>query len=318
MKWTKLGRKFEPLQHVLPNGCSEFAQAPQALVLDDCIRVYFSTRTREPSGQFLSHIAFVEFDRKLMSILRVSADPVIKLGGLGCFDEHGIFPINVVRHQGKVYAFTCGWSRRTSVPVETSIGLAVSRDDGLTFDKLGEGPVLTSSLHQPCLVGDPFVAIYGEAWHMWYIYGVRWIGSSPMETSPARVYKIGHATSVDGLTWVREARQLISDALNPDECQALPTVIEINNRYHMYFCYRQATDFRSNKHRGYRIGYAWSDDFHNWTRDDGGVGIGFSEEGWDSEMLCYPHVFRCDGSIYMLYNGNEFGRFGFGLARLEA
>ncbi len=317
MKWTKLGRIFQPAHHVLPNGCSEFAQSPQALVLDDRVRIYFSTRTREPNGKFLSHIAFVEFDSAMKSVLSVSANPVVKLGSLGCFDEHGIFPMNVLRHDGAVYAFTCGWSRRTSVSIETSIGLAVSHDAGLTFQKLGDGPILTSSLHEPFLVGDPFVAIYGKTWHMWYIFGTKWMKSTPLETSPARVYKIAHATSSDGLTWLREGRQLVNDSLNPDECQALPTVIEIDKRYHMYFCYRHATDFRKNKERGYRIGYAFSDDLHNWTRDDDHVGISFSEKGWDSDMLCYPHVFRCDGNVYMLYNGNEFGRFGFGLARLE-
>jgi hypothetical protein len=34
-------------------------------------------------------------------------------------------------------------------------------------------------------------------------------------------------------------------------------------------------------------------------------------------MQCYPNVFQSDGRFYMLYNGNEFGRFGFGLAVLE-
>jgi len=56
---------------------------------------------------------------------------------------------------------------------------------------------------------------------------------------------------------------------------------------------------------------------NNWIRDENNVGIDVSEAGWDSDMLCYPHVFHHDGKIYMLYNGNEFGRFGFGLAVLE-
>jgi hypothetical protein len=34
-------------------------------------------------------------------------------------------------------------------------------------------------------------------------------------------------------------------------------------------------------------------------------------------MQCYPHTFQSDGKVYMLYNGNEFGRFGFGLAVLD-
>lgn len=318
MRWKKLGLIFDPSRHVLPNGCSEFAQSPQALVYEDYVRVYFSTRRREANGKFLSHIAFVDFDKGMRNVLRVSSNPAIELGRLGCFDEHGIFPMNVVRHNGAIYAFTCGWSRRVSVSVETSIGLAVSHDGGFKFQKIGEGPILTSSLDEPFLVGDPFVRFHGGTWRMWYIYGTKWIRNPALEESPARVYKIGHAKSTDGRTWVREGGQLIVDKLNPNECQALPTVIEIDRRYHMYFCYREATDFRTNKNRSYRIGYAYSDDLEKWTRDDSGAGIGLSEDGWDSDMMCYPHVFRCDGNIFLLYNGNEFGRFGFGIARLEA
>ena len=34
-------------------------------------------------------------------------------------------------------------------------------------------------------------------------------------------------------------------------------------------------------------------------------------------MQCYPNVFEMDNEIYMLYNGNAFGKYGFGLAKLE-
>jgi hypothetical protein len=316
MNWTKLGLIFQPEKHVLPNGCCEFAQSPQALVLRDRVRIFFSTRSREASGKFLSHIAFADFDRSMRNLVGASSAPVISLGKLGSFDEHGIFPMNVLKHNGSIYGFTSGWSRRVSVSVETSIGLAQSHDGGLTFQRLGDGPVLSSSLQEPLLVGDPFVLVVSGTWHMWYIYGTKWIKGTPSEP-PARIYKIAHATSDDGLTWQREGRQIIGDRLNLDECQALPTVIEINNRYHMLFCYREATDFRTNARRAYRLGYAFSDDLRNWTRDDERVGIDVSERGWDSDMLCYPNVFRCDDNVYLLYNGNEFGRFGFGLARLD-
>ena len=76
------------------------------------------------------------------------------------------------------------------------------------------------------------------------------------------------------------------------------------------------TDFRRNRDRGYRIGHAWSDDAERWTRDDEAAGIDVTPGDWDSDMLCYPHVFECDGRVYLLYNGNEFGRHGFGAAVL--
>ena len=208
-------------------------------------------------------------------------------------------------------------NRRVSVSVDTAIGLAISRDGGLTFQRIGNGPVLAASLHEPCLVGDGFVKVIGGVFHMWYIFGTGWKRFSP-DAAPDRTYKIGHAVSRDGINWVKEeARQIIADRLGADESQALPTVIKIDGKYHMFFCYRQSSDFRSNKDRGYRIGHAWSNDLANWTRNDDDTLLDVTPGDWDSDMLCYPHVFECDGKVYLLYNGNEFGRYGFGLAVLE-
>ena len=153
---------------------------------------------------------------------------------------------------------------------------------------------------------------------MWYIFGKTWKKFSP-ETPPDRVYKIGHAVSADGIEWNKpeEGRAIVGNELGEDESQALPTVIKIGNRYHMYFCFRESFDFRKNRNRGYRIGHAFSDDLNNWIRDDENVGIDVTKNAWDSDMMCYPHVFEMDGDVYMMYNGNEFGRFGFGVAKLE-
>lgn len=316
MKWKKLGRIFDPREHKLSNNCFEFAQSPQALVFDDFVRIYFSTRQKDEQGKYLSHISFADFDKNFEQILHVSNTSVIPLGKLGCFDEHGIFPINVLQDEDKILAFTTGWNRKVSVSADASIGLAISRDSGLTFQKIGDGPILTASLNEPFLVGDAFVMKIEKTYHMWYIYGCRWIKDT-LEKQPQRVYKIVYAKSSDAINWEKEGRHIISDKLNEDECQALPTVINYNGMYHMYFCYRHATGFRTKKERGYRIGYAFSKDLINWTRDDNACGIEISESSWDSDMMCYPHIFNCDNKVYLLYNGNEFGRNGFGLAILE-
>ena len=318
LKWKKLGKIFDPSRVELPNHCKEFAQAPQALAFDSFIRIYFSSRQRDPrNGKYLSHVCFADFSKDCRQVIRVSDRSVIELGKLGCFDEHGIFPMSVLRHGDKIYGYTCGWSRRASVSVETSIGIAKSHDEGLTFQRIGDGPILTSSLNEPFLVGDAFVRLERDQFRMWYIFGTAW--KRPTEgAAPERTYKIGHAVSRDGLAWEKEeGRQIIADRLGSEESQALPTVARIGDRYHMIFCYRESTDFRVNKQRGYRLGHAWSHDLNQWTRDDAASGIDVSDSGWDSEMLCYPNLFQCDGRTYLLYNGNEFGRHGFGIAILE-
>ena len=73
-------------------------------------------------------------------------------------------------------------------------------------------------------------------------------------------------------------------------------------------------------HRGssYRIGYAESNDGIRWQRMDGNCTIDVSGFGWDTDMVEYPHVFDHGGARYMLYNGNNYGKTGFGLAVLEA
>lgn len=315
-KWVKLGKIYDPAAHPVPFGDAGFAQSPQALVLEDRVRIYFSTRTHDGVGKFLSHVAYVDFDKTLSRILGVSQEPVMRRGELGAFDEHGIFPFNVLDDGKRILGFSTGWNRRTSVATDAAIGLAISADRGATFEKFGTGPVLAPSLREPFLVGDAFVKYLDGRYHMWYIHGVRWIQSA-RASAPDRVYKIAHAVSSNAVAWRRDGLQIISDVLGADECQALPTVVWQDGRYHMLFCYRAATDFRANPARSYRLGHASSADLQNWVRDDTVWNIDVSDEGWDSEMQCYPHLFQLGSQTFLLYNGNGFGREGFGLAKLE-
>lgn len=318
MRWKKLGKIFDPVDHQIPNNCVEFSQAPQSLVLSDRIRIYYSTRERDASGKYLSHVAYVDFSRDMQGIIGTSQHTVIPLGKLGCFDEHGIFPFNVLKDGDRVLAFTTGCNRKSSVPVDAAIGLAISHDNGRTFSRFGQGgPVVAATLHEPFLVADAFVQRYGDTYYMWYIYGAKWQKFSDTGQYE-RVYKIAQATSADGINWNRDGQFIIESKLDENECQALPTVIFHGGKYHMYFCYREAHGFRKESGRGYRLGYAYSLDLTHWIRDDANAGIDLSAEGWDSEMQCYPHLFQCDEKIYLLYNGNEFGRRGFGLAVLES
>ena len=315
MKWKKLEQIFEFPKTSFADTFLSHAQSPQAVVFDDFIRIYFSTRKSTSDGQFLSYVQYVDYDKTFSKIVGQSNGEVISLGSLGCYDEHGIFPVNPVRVDNKIYAYLSGWTRRVSVAVDSGIGLAVSEDGGETFQRVGAGPVLTSSVHEPFLVIDGFVRIFSGKFHMWYIYGTAWkvfAGGG----KPERIYVIGHATSSDGINWQKSGRQIIESKFDV-ECQALPTVIKIESRYHMYFCCRNAFDFRKNSKNGYRLAHAYSDDLINWTRDYEHVGIALSNSGWDSEMMCYPHLLEVDEQVYMLYNGNEFGKHGFGLAVLE-
>lgn len=313
--WKKLGKVFDPTDIKGKDWMQEFAQAPSALIFDKFVRVYFACRPqRDRNGQYVSYTAYVDLNRKnLLEIVNIAKNPVLKLGGLGCFDEFGTYPTSVLRNGANVLAYYGGWTRCESVPFNVSIGIAVSHNNGETFEKLGNGPILSYGPDEPFILGGPKIRKFNNVWYLWYIVGKKWIVA---DGRPEPVYKIRMASSSDSLNWTRNGKDLIQTRIEENEAQASPDVIFYKGKYHMFFCYRYGSNYRETN-RGYRIGYAYSDNLTDWIRDDTKAGIDISEYGWDDESISYPHVFELDGNLYMLYLGNQVGRFGFGLANLE-
>lgn len=313
-KWEKLGRIFIPQNIPGREWLKEFAQAPATLICDEFVRVYFSCRPlADENGQYVSYSAYVDFDRHdLSKIIKIADKPILELGGIGTFDEFGTYPVSIIRKEADVLAYYGGWTRCESIPFTVSIGAAISHDNGETFTKLGEGPLLTCDINDPFVLSGPKVRIFGDTWYLWYVAGTKW---QRFEERSEAIYKIRMATSTDGINWARNGKNIIEDRIELGECQASPDVFYYKNRYHMFFCYKHSLDFRGNN-RGYQIGYAVSDNLLNWKRDDSIAGLNISAEGWDNQSVAYPHVFEVDSQVYMLYLGNDVGRFGFGLARL--
>ena len=313
-KWEKFGKVFYPQSVKDKPWLKEFAQGPATLIYDDFVRVYFSCRpAADENGQYVSYSSYVDLDRQnLMSIKAIGENPILSLGEIGTFDEFGTYPVSVIPRDNKIWAYYGGWTRCESVPFNVAIGCATSDDGGKTFQRLGAGPIISYSPEEPFIMSGPKIRKFGDTYFLYYIAGKKWIIHNER---PEPVYRIRLATSDDGINWIKHNRDLIETRIEADECQASPDVIYQNDQYHMFFCYRKSRDYRG-KDGGYRIGYASSSDGVSWTRDDTKSGITISEEGWDSEMVAYPHVFELDGDIYMLYLGNAVGREGFGLAKL--
>lgn len=313
--WRKLGKVFVPQEVTGRPWLKEFAQAPAALVMDDAVRMYFSCRPQaDVSGQYVSYSAWVDLDRTdLFKVRRVAEQPILNLGALGEFDEFGTYPVSVIRTSEGVRAYYAGWTRCESVPFNVAIGVAISRDEGSTFEKLGNGPVLSYTPHEPFVLSGPKVRRFNGQWQLFYIAGRKW---KVVDGRAEPVYKIRMAVSEDGIRWQKLNRDLVPSRIEEDEAQASPDVCYANGKYHMFFCYRYSSHYRG-KQNGYRIGYASSTDLLDWVRDDAKAGIDVSEEGWDAEMISYPHVFELDGRTYLAYLGDQVGRYGFGLAVLE-
>jgi predicted GH43/DUF377 family glycosyl hydrolase len=314
-KWKKLGKVFDPTTVINRVWLHEYAQAPATLIFDDFVRVYFSCRPKkDENGQYVSYSAYVDLNRKnLFKVLRIAEKPILSLGSRGCFDEFGTYPFSVIRMGGEVWGYYGGWTRCSSVPFIVQIGVARSKDDGKTFQRIGEGPILSISPDEPSGLGSPKIRKFNGKYYLFYVATNKWV---VVNGKPEISHKIRMAISDNGLNWVKYNQDLIPDSWGEYESQASPGVFWANDKYHMFFDGWVPTSFRQTKIR--KIGYAYSRDLVNWIRDDSKAGIDISErDSFDNEMVAYPHVFELDGKIYMLYLGNEVGRYGFGLAELE-
>lgn len=314
-KWIKKGKIFDPRKRF--EWMHEYAQNPNALVLEDRIRVYFTCRPkRSDDGSCTSRIGFVDLSRNDPSeVIYIHDEPVLDLGGVGDFDEFGTMPGSIIhiKDKNEIWLYYVGWSRKVSVPYQWANGLAISTDGGITFDKIGKGPILSTTVNEPYLQACPRVWRFSDSdWHMWYQSGIEWYACDDHMES---VYVTMHASSKNGVDWQRDGKQVIPSKVFK-ESQTSASILQQNGQNHLFFSYRYGTNFRNNE-RGYRIGYAHSNSLDNWQRNDDLSGIQLSKHGWDSKMLCYPHVLQDNEKIYMFYCGNYFGREGFGYAELS-
>jgi hypothetical protein len=122
-------------------------------------------------------------------------------------------------------------------------------------------------------------------------------------------FALKYAESADGLHWQRHGEVALPCRIPGEDAVARPHVIREGGGYRMWYSRKKGPN--------YRLGYAESDDGRAWRRLDDQAGLQVTPGGWDSDMVAYAFVFDHDGQRYMLYNGNGYGRTGFGLAVAE-
>lgn len=301
MKWVKKGLIFEPSGQY--DWVTTHAMLPIAdHVADDIYRIYFSGRDKSNR----SHIGFVEIDiNNPQNILNISAEPVLGLGSLGAFDDNGVSPTWIVNHLGKKYLYYFGWNKGSLVRAAEVSGLAVSEDGGESFKRFSRAPIIDRTDAEPYqILVISCILIEDGVWRMWYDSADEW------QTPELPRYNIKYAESTDGINWDRKGMVSVDYKAREESRVSRASVLKEDGIYKMWHCY--AIDSG-----GYRMGYAESNDGFRFERKDDSLTIQTSLTGWDSEMVCYPHVFKHKGQKIMLYCGNGYGRTGFGMAVAE-
>lgn len=306
MRWRKLGRVYGP-EGNLPWARSH-AMIPTPILTDDGrIRVFVTCCDQH----FVGRAGYVDLDaRDPTRIVAAAAKPVLDIGERGTFDENGVAPLSVVRVDDRtLYLYFVGFELGTKIRYRLLTGLAVSEDGGLTFRRIGRAPILERSDAELYFRCGPCVRFERGRFRMWYVAGSEW---TEVRGKELPVYSVKYLESEDGIHWPDHGRPCL-DPMNADEHGfGRPYVVRDGDAYRMYVSVRRRSL------EGYRLGLAASPDGLTWTRCDAELALDVSPQGWDSQAIMYSAVIQASGRTYLFYNGNDFGRDGFGVAVLEA
>jgi hypothetical protein len=309
MKWIKKGNIYCPQNKY--KWMQSHAQVPVVKQINENkLRIYFGTR--DDKNRTL--ITFIEVDADNPSNILYEHDrPILPLGKLGMFDDSGVMPSDIIDYDGKTYLYYMGWNNGGDVSYRIANGVAVSEDGGVTFKRLSEGPIMDRNCVDPLGVSSQRVIIDKGVWKSWYLSFTKWEIING-HTEP--YYTIKYAESEDGINWKRNGDVCIELKFEHEAISA-PFVIKENSKYKMWYSYRTGIDYRYDKNHSYNMGYAESNDGIVWVRKDDLAGIEHSANGWDSDMIAYPYIHQSKQNKYIFYNGNGFGKTGFGFAVLS-
>jgi hypothetical protein len=302
--WRKKGLILDPEQ--APQWRRAHSGMVSLLPDENGYRLYVTGR--DEARQF--QIGSATLDKNFKVIGERPDNPILTKGRMGCFDCNGLCLPMVVRISDSVlYMYYAGWGLAPRGLFENRPGLAISRDDGATWQKWSEAPLALIDDKDPITVGSVFVLREADDyWRMWYTSFQEWrpVG----EGEYLHYYRIKYAESSNGIHWRKPEDNIAIDFANESEfAVARPMVLKENGGYRMWF----STCSVGEK---YRIGYAESLDGVSWQRRDSNIGP--SPEGWDSEMVEYSFVVKDGDKYFMLYNGNKWGGSGTGLAVANA
>jgi len=301
MEWEKLGNIFNPKIAFHPKLYTHASNPLPVHLNNDIYRIYYNGRDK----QNRSSIGAIEYDIISGKLTNLFKHPLFLHDNENSYYSDGVSIGCQYSMGGDIYMLFMGWKILDNGFWQGEIGrLKIENDGSLTYRD--DGPLLSIDTANSISLSYPFIIKNSNGkYKMWYGSTItRDAGNGEM------LHVISNATSTDGIKWIPNG---LAIPFEIGVAQAFSKPCIIKNKYGLEMWY----SYRGNSDEKYCIGYAKSLDGEDWEIDNSKAGINVSDLGWDSEMVCYPYVFNHKGNWYMLYNGNGFGKTGFGLAVLK-
>ncbi len=303
IKFLKLGQIYDPRKKSYHSKLLTHASNPVPVLLNgDVFRIFYSAR----DSHNRSSVGALDFDIIKRKILKIHKKPIVTYDSTPSYFSDGISLGNLFKLNNKKAISFMGWRTMEDGSWKGEIGF-FSLTNKLFLDKVSPKPIIQTdtdidpiSLSYPWILetrSSNFLAWYGST-----------IGHDKKNSK--MIHAIHKAHSNDGLLWKKDGLAL-SFQNQKLQMMSRPSIsFNESGDYEMWFSYR------SGNGDSYRIRLAESADGEKWSQSETPDLLNISNSGWDSEMIEYPYVFIHKKKKYMLYNGNGFGKTGFGLAQL--
>lgn len=292
MTWIKKGILFNEHWAQLPV-VDPYNNAPEPQMY----KIYYSTRDEQGRSIPMTISCYKHNPKEYLHPIPVN----IPLGKPGSFDSHGIMPSSIITlEDGTKYMYYVGWSKRIDVPYWNSTGLAISKDNGVTWKKYSEGPVLSTCINEPGFIGT--VNVNKKENYFQMFFSSCWWEEIGGKLEP--LYNIRQARSKDGVSWNIYNRHIV-DISGEEGGIASFRPLDLNKNLldtKFYYSLRNKSDYRTNIKNSYKI----------YSFDKGKEKLEL--EPSDNEIMCaYPFVIEEEDKYIMFYN-SDFGSKGISFA----
>jgi hypothetical protein len=264
-------------------------------------RVYFSTR--DVANR--SSVAYFDLDMQTLQVKNTAKDPIASFD-TSTFYSHGISVGGIYEKlDGRKFLTFMGWHIPTNEHWMGYLGEMEILSDNKSIE------IQAKPLIKPDDMIDKVSISYADIVHTDATYYAFYGSTETWDAgNQEMIHVINVATSKDTQHWEKHG---LAVPYHKNKIQAFsrPTIIKIDDTWHMWFSYRGGNGDK------YKIGHAKTTNLLSWDLDLENASLYANPNvAWESEMVEYPYVFEYQNEIYMLYNGNSYGKTGIGLAKL--
>lgn len=294
---NRLGRIFDPQQFQLNGTSLSHAANPVVIKVNrNLFRIFFNSRDEKQRSSVYS----IDFDLSTLRLIPDTLRVQFLLNSSNSYFKDGVSLGSHFELGGVNWIGFMGWINPPAKHWYGTIG-KFQLNDNFDFERIEENPWFDLDNHNQISLSYPAVYASKNIMHVWYGTTLSWDGGNG-----EMIHILKEKISRDCVRF-ESTNRVVEWKMGESQAFSRPAILQIHDHFLM------AYSVRGNKTK-YRIGFGLIEDNSSIVKQM--CTFYASTSKWESEMVEYPYLVSHGDSIFMFYNGNDYGRSGIGLAQL--